>query len=80
MPPKKKNGFKETAKAAEQGNTEAQYELGRMYFLGRDVARMLLKLKNGLKKQQIKEMQKPKMNWGTCIIRDLMLREIIRKQ
>lgn len=29
MPPKKKNGFKETAKAAEQGNTEAQYELGR---------------------------------------------------
>lgn len=39
MPPKKKNGFKETAKAAEQGNTEAQYELGRMYFLGRDVAK-----------------------------------------
>ncbi len=30
--------------------------------------RMLLKLKNGIKKQQIKEMQKPKMNWGTCII------------
>lgn len=80
MPPKKKNGFKETAKAAEQGNTEAQYELGRMYFLGRDVAKNATEAENGIKKQQIKEMQKPKMNWGTCIIRDLMLREIIRKQ
>lgn len=38
-PPNKENGFKETAKAAEQGNTEAQYELGRMYFLGRNVAK-----------------------------------------
>ena len=51
-----------------------------MYFLGRDVAKNATEAENGIKKQQIKEMQKPKMNWGTCIIRDLMLREIIRKQ
>ena len=29
MPPKKKNGFKETAKAAEQGNTEERTFSGR---------------------------------------------------
>lgn len=36
---KNENSFKETSKAAEQGNADAQYELGRMYFLGQNVAK-----------------------------------------
>lgn len=60
MPPKKKNGFKETAKAAEQGNTEAQYELGRMYFLGRDVAKNATEAENGIKSSKSRKCKSPK--------------------